>query len=105
MRTRRRSSRRWKGVGSFSVTPAQDRIYSVDAITLRRTNLGEKDRLVTLFTRERGKVSSVAKGARGPKSRLAGLTEPFTNFRGQLSHGQSLQVLTQGEVRNAYLHV
>jgi DNA repair protein RecO (recombination protein O) len=83
----------------------QDRVYSVDAITLRRTNLGEKDRIVTLFTRERGKLSSVAKGARGPKSRLAGLTEPFTNFRGQLSHGQSLQVLTQGEVRNAYLRV
>jgi DNA repair protein RecO (recombination protein O) len=87
------------------VASLHDRVYSVDAITLRRTNLGEKDRIVTLFTRERGKLSTVAKGARGPKSRLAGLTEPFTQFRGLLSHGQSLHVLTQGEVRNAYLHV
>ncbi len=87
------------------MTSLQDRVYSVDAITLRRSNLGEKDRVVTLFTRERGKLSSIAKGARSPKSRLSGLTEPFTNFRGQLSHGQSLQVLTQGEVRNAYLHI
>ena len=84
---------------------SQDRVYSVDAITLRRSNIGEKDRVVTLFTRERGKLGTIAKGARGSKSRLSALTEPFTNFRGQLSHGQSLQVLTQGEVRNAYLHV
>jgi DNA repair protein RecO (recombination protein O) len=74
----------------------------VEAVVLRRLSLGETDRVVTLFTRDSGKLSAVAKGARGPRSRLAGVTEPFTYFNGLLAMGQNLDVLTQAEVLNAY---
>jgi len=69
---------------------------------LRRMSLGETDRVVTLFTRERGKLNVIVKGARGPKSRLAGSTEPFTYFNGLVALGQNLDVLTQSEVVNAF---
>jgi DNA repair protein RecO (recombination protein O) len=72
---------------------------------LRRLNLGETDRIVTLFTRERGKLRCVAKGARGPRSRLSGATEPFCVFEGLLSQGQNLDVLNQAEVRDAFLGI
>jgi len=84
---------------------ADGRVYRVEAVVMKRLSFGETDRVVTLFTRERGKLSAVAKGARGPRSRLAGLTEPFTYFHGLLAQGQNLDVLTQGEVQDAFANL
>jgi DNA repair protein RecO (recombination protein O) len=81
---------------------AGGRVYRVEAVVLRRLSTGETDRVVSLFTRERGKVSAIAKGARGPRSRLGGVTEPFTYFHGLLAVGQNLDVLTQAEVQDAF---
>lgn len=47
------------------------------AIVLRRTNYGEADRVLSLLTPERGKLSAIAKGVRKPKSKLAGGLELF----------------------------
>src|SRR5688572_12551465 len=79
------------------------RVYKEEAIVLRRLSTGETDRILTLFSRDRGKLSAIAKGARGPRSRLAGATEPFTHFTGLLAQGQNLDVLTQAEVQNAFM--
>lgn len=78
------------------------RVYRAEAVVLRRLNMGETDRILTLFTREKGKLRAIAKGARGPKSRLSGATEPFTIFDGLLAVGQNLDVLTQAEVREPF---
>jgi DNA repair protein RecO (recombination protein O) len=83
----------------------EGRVYPVEAVVMRRLSIGETDRVVTLFTRDRGKIRAIAKGARGPKSRLAGLTEPFTHARLLLAQGQNLEVLTQGEVRSAFAEI
>ena len=42
---------------------------------LRARNLGEADKIYTLFTRERGKIDAVAKGVRRTKSSLGGRLE------------------------------
>lgn len=46
--------------------------YRTKAIVLRRTNYGEADRILSVLTPERGKISAIAKGVRKPKSKLAG---------------------------------
>lgn len=73
-------------------------VYKTEAIVLRRANLGEADRVITLFTREHGRLSVVAKGARKPKSRFAGRLEPFTHLRALLGQGRTLDVVSQVEV-------
>ncbi len=73
-------------------------VYKTEAIVIRRTNLGEADRVVTLFTREHGRLSVVAKGARKPKSRFAGRLELFTHLRALLAQGRTLDVVSQVEV-------
>jgi DNA repair protein RecO (recombination protein O) len=78
------------------------RVYNEEAIVLRRVSTGETDRVLTLFCRESGKISAIAKGARGPRSRLAAATEPFASARVMLAQGQTLDVLTQAEVRSAF---
>lgn len=53
------------------------RPWQSEAIILRRTNYGEADRILSLLTPERGKISVIAKGVRKPKSKLAGGLELF----------------------------
>jgi DNA repair protein RecO (recombination protein O) len=47
-------------------------------IVLRVVDTGEADRVVTLLTRERGKVAAFARGARASRRRFGGALEPFT---------------------------
>lgn len=73
-------------------------VYKTEAVVIRRANLGEADRVVTLFSRDHGKLSAVAKGARKPGSRFAGRLELFTQLRALLAHGRTLDVVSQVEV-------
>ncbi len=77
--------------------------YRVDAVVLRHSDWGEADRLLTLFTREQGKVRAIAKGARKIRSRKAGHIEPFTHVTLQLALGRDLAIVTQAETIDAYL--
>ena len=77
-------------------------LYNADAIVLRRIDFGETDRIVTLYTRQRGKIAAIAKGARKPLSRLAGATELLTHGRFQFAAGKTLDVITQVEVKDSF---
>lgn len=57
-------------------------LHRTQAIVIRRYPLGEADRLVAFYTREFGRLTGVAKGARRPRSRFGGALELFT--QGQL---------------------
>jgi DNA repair protein RecO (recombination protein O) len=58
--------------------------FEEQALVLSTVDYGEADRVVTLFTRGRGKVTAFAAGARKSKRRFAGALEPFTLVRAQL---------------------
>jgi DNA repair protein RecO (recombination protein O) len=79
------------------------RSFRVEAIVLRHADWGEADRLLTLYTRERGKVRAIAKGARKIRSRKAGHLEPFTRVTLQLAKGRDLLIVTQADTMDAYL--
>lgn len=55
-----------------------------EALVLSTLDYGEADRLVTLLTREHGKLTAFAAGARKSKRRFAGALEPFMRLRVQL---------------------
>ncbi|MGQ9487600.1 MAG: DNA repair protein RecO [Armatimonadota bacterium] len=74
---------------------------TVQAIVLRRRPLGEADKVLTLFTREMGKVSAIAKGARKPTSKLAGATETCVQARFHLAQGKTFWIVTQASVERA----
>lgn len=73
-------------------------VYRIEGIVIRRTNLGEADRIVTLYTRDHGKLAAAAKGARKPGSRFAGRLELFTQLRALMGQGRTLDVVSQVEV-------
>ncbi|MBC8496769.1 MAG: DNA repair protein RecO [Chloroflexi bacterium] len=76
---------------------AKPRSLRVEGIVLRHREWGEADRLLTIHTRELGKISAVAKGVRKPRSRKAGHLEPFTRSNLLLARGRSFYILTQAE--------
>jgi DNA repair protein RecO (recombination protein O) len=79
------------------------RSFRVDAVVLRHSDYGEADRLLTLFTRQLGKIRAIAKGARKLASRKAGHIEPFTHVRLQLAQGRDMFIVTQADTVDAYL--
>jgi DNA repair protein RecO (recombination protein O) len=56
---------------------AQRAILRTEAIVLRSLDYGETSQIVTLFTREKGKTTVMAKGARRPKSTFGATLQPM----------------------------
>lgn len=77
--------------------PPKERSLRVEGIVLHHSDFGEADRLLTIFTRELGKIRAIAKGVRKPRSRKAGHIEPFSRAVLQLARGRDLFILTQAE--------
>ncbi len=83
----------------------QQHSYSTEAIVLKRSDLGEADRLLTLFTPYKGKMRAVAKGTRRPTSKMAGHLELLSRSQLQLALGRNLDIVTQAEGRENFLHL
>lgn len=71
--------------------------YRAEGIVLGRRDLGDADRIVTLFTREFGRRRLVARGSRRPASHLAPSIELFNRVRILGVVGSSLDILSQVE--------
>ena len=77
-------------------------LYKTEAIVLRTRNIGEADRIVTLYSRDKGKIEGVARGSRRAKSRLMGSTQVFTYGRFLLFSGRSLDTVSQVEIQESF---
>ena len=81
---------------------ARPRTYKSHGLVLKHAPLGEADRLVTLYTPDRGKLRGVARGARRPRSRLAGHLEPLTHVRVSVAEGRSLDTIAEAETVRSF---
>jgi len=73
------------------------------AVVLRTVDYGERDRVVTLLSRERGKLSAFARGARSSQRRFGGALEPFNLLSTELTErGGDLWVLESAFVERAF---
>jgi DNA repair protein RecO (recombination protein O) len=63
-------------------------VYETEAIVLRAIRYGEADSVLTLYTRERGRVSAIAKGTRRSKSRMGGRLQPGVRVHLGLHEGR-----------------
>jgi DNA repair protein RecO (recombination protein O) len=72
-------------------------LYRDEGIVLRTHKLAESDRIVSILTRQHGKVRAVAKGVRKTKSKFGARLEPPTHLQLQLYEGRELDIVTQAE--------
>jgi len=79
-------------------------LYRDDGIVLRTQRLGEADRVITVLTRERGRLRLVAKGVRRTTSKFGARLEPFAHVDFQTfdKQGRALGMITQAETIAGY---
>ena len=76
---------------------ADEKIYRTEAVVLSRYNIGEADRILTVFTPNRGKLRLVAKGIRRTQSHTAGHVELFTQTTLLVHTARNLDIVSQSE--------
>jgi DNA repair protein RecO (recombination protein O) len=79
--------------------------YSTEGIVLGKVNYGEADRILTLFTKDQGKVRVIAKGVRKIKSRKRGHLEVFNQIRFSAMKWHDMDMITEAELIEAHSEV
>ncbi|HHW92262.1 MAG TPA: DNA repair protein RecO [Firmicutes bacterium] len=77
-------------------------LYRIEAVVLSHRYLGEADKIVTLYSREKGKVRAVARGARRPRNRLLAGTQPYSHTDFLLFSGNGLDSISQCELKESF---
>ena len=81
-------------------------LYRDEAVVLRTWKLGEADRILSLHTRDHGKVRAVAKGVRRTRSKFGARLEPACHVAVQLYRGRGdLDTLTQAETIDRFTSI
>jgi len=79
--------------------------YTIEGIVIKRRDYGEADRIVTLFSKEKGKITVLAKGVRKLNSKRIGSLELGTLIRTQIIQGKSMDIMTQTVIINSFPHI
>ena len=74
------------------------RSYTDEGIVLARRNYGEADRILSVYTKNHGRISYLAKGVRRPASRKRGHIEVFNQINFQAAHGRGLDIMLEAEI-------
>jgi DNA repair protein RecO (recombination protein O) len=78
-------------------------LFKVEAVVLRSIRFGEADRVLHLYSRERGRIGAVAKGVRRVRSRFGGRLEPLFRVNLVLHEGRGeLATVTSVSTVNAH---
>ena len=81
------------------------RTYQTEAIVIKKTKLGEADRILTFYTPDMGKIQAVAKGLRRPRSKLSGHLELLTHSLVSLAHGRNLDTVIGSQTIDSFTPV
>jgi DNA repair protein RecO (recombination protein O) len=82
---------------------SRPRTYQTEAIIIKKTRLGEADRILALYTPRLGKIHVVAKGVRRPRSKMAGHLELLTHSQISLARGRNLDTVTGCQTIDSFL--
>ena len=81
------------------------RTYKTEGIIIKRTNFGEADKIITVFTKNHGKLRALGKGIRRIASRRAPHLELFNYASIFLREGRNFDQITEAQIINSYQEV
>lgn len=82
-------------------------IIKTEAFILSKMNYGDTSSIVTLFTKDFGRLSAIIKGARSPKSKIGLAADPLNNVEVIFykKDTREIQILTSASLINHYSHI
>lgn len=78
------------------------RTYHTEGVVLRRANLGEADKILTIATPDHGTIRAVGKGVRRTKSKLSGHLDLFCRSHLLIAKGRTLDVIAGASMIDGY---
>ncbi len=76
--------------------------FKEEGIVIRKKDFGEADKILTIYTRGRGRITAFAPGARKVTSRKTSATELFTHGYYFFHKGKNMDVITEWEILNTF---
>lgn len=76
--------------------------YTTEAINLKNYPLNDNDSIVVMFSRSKGLISAVARGAKSPKSKLGARIQMFIANSIMLFEGKNLDTISQAQSLNTF---
>ena len=76
--------------------------FKTEGIILKKRNFAEADRLLNIYTKDYGKISAIAKGARRPRSRKGGHLELGNWCKIFVAQGKNIDILTEVELKQPF---
>ena len=77
--------------------------FVTDAINLKSYNLSEADRIIVMYSKEKGLIKGVAKGVKKPKSKLGARMDLLVANTLMLHKGKNLDTICQAETINSFI--
>ncbi|RHW33160.1 DNA repair protein RecO [Oceanobacillus profundus] len=77
-------------------------LEKIDGIIIKTRDYGETHKLVTILSKNIGKFTALARGAKKPKSRMAAVIQPFIRAQLFVYVNQGLSTIQQGEIVNSF---
>jgi DNA repair protein RecO (recombination protein O) len=76
--------------------------YRDEGIVVRKKEFSEADKILTIYTRDHGKITAIAKGARKVTSRKVSSSELFVHALYYLAKGKNMDIVTESEILNPF---
>ncbi len=80
----------------------EEKTIHAEGVVLRTTDFGDAHRVVTIYTKEFGKLDVNAYGCRRPRSKLAAPTLMFNHIGVELLHGAKVDMIRDAELINFF---
>lgn len=81
------------------------RAYSTQGVVLRRRDFSDADRIITIYSKDYGKLSLLAKSVKKPKSKKRGHLEVFNRVKFSGATGRGLDIITEVETLDSFQNI
>lgn len=80
-------------------------LKKIEGIVIKSRDYGESHKLLTLYTKDAGKITALSRGANKTKSRLSAVSQPFIQAEFLMYMTKGLSTIQQGDMTQSYRHI